>query len=217
MCLHFDCITKHSTTKADYHEEAHVSPSDDVPTRMSILYYLVKSFYSTALHFGFLAFQNAMPTNRAWQNSQESNTKNTKRSLTIHDKLEIIRLTESGEKKQVRIAEQFGIARSTVTAIKNKRDKYLSFLSLNHTPSARSHRTLHQPKDMAHQQAVYHWYLDQVNSGQAVSNAGLLARATVLHQELHGSEQDYDPEVFQRGAKGWLTRFKNRFEIYSAN
>ena len=155
-----------------------------------------------------------MPANRAWQNSQVSNTKSTKRSLTIHDKLEIIRLADSGEKKQVRIAEQFGIARSTVTAVKLKRDKYLSFLNLNRTPSAMSHRTLHQPKDMAHQQAVYQWYLDQVNSGHAVSTEGLLAQATALHQELHGSEPDYDPEVFQRGIKGWVARFKKRFEIY---
>ena len=155
-----------------------------------------------------------MPANRAWQNSQVYNTKSTKRSLTIHDKLEIIRLADSGEKKQVRIAEQFGIARSTVTAVKLKRDKYLSFLNLNRTPSAMSHRTLHQPKDMAHQQTVYQWYLDQVNSGHAVSNEGLLARATVLHQELHGSEPNYDPEVFQRGIQGWVTRFKKRFEIY---
>lgn len=158
-----------------------------------------------------------MPNKQAWQKSETSKEMGGKQKqtvLTIHDKLEIIRRIENGE-RQYRIAKEYGIARSTVSDIKNKRDKFHSFLSMNHSPAALARRTTRQPKDMVHEQAVYQWYLEQVNSGHAVSNAVLLAQAKTIHQELHGSEPDYDPEVFQK-TTGWLTRFKSRHGIVTS-
>lgn len=134
--------------------------------------------------------------------------------LTIHDKLEIIRRIENGE-KQYRIAKEYGIARSTVSDIKNMRAKFQSFLSMNHSPAALERRTIRQPKDMLHEQAVYQWYLDQVNTGIRVSNAVLLAQAKAIHQDLHGNEPDYDRHVFQM-TTGWLTRFKSRHGIVTS-
>ena len=131
--------------------------------------------------------------------------------LTIHDKLEIIRRIENGE-KQYRIAKEYGIARSTVSDIKNMRAKFQLFLSKNHSPDVLQHRTMRLPKDILHEQAVYHWYLEQVNTGNRMSNAVLLAQAKVIHQDLHGNEPGYDPNVYQM-TTGWLTRFKSRHGI----
>ncbi|KAG8563859.1 hypothetical protein GDO81_016221 [Engystomops pustulosus] len=124
-------------------------------------------------------------------------------TLTIPQKLEIIRRLESGESR-TSIMEEFNIGSSTIYDIKKRKDQLCSFVASSETMRGLMKRqTLKQPK-LAHlDKVVYQWFSEMRSQGINVTGPMIIEKAKAFYAEMEITEKC----IF---SDGWLRNFKER-------
>lgn len=124
-------------------------------------------------------------------------------SLTLYDKLEIIKAVESGQHKRSFIARQYGISKSSISDVIKKKDKIVEAFEVSNVSPKRKRLRTSSYTDV--EEAILLW-LKQARSlnipitGPAIQNKGRELANSLGHPSLVCS-------------KGWLHRFKTRHGI----
>ncbi|XP_056382835.1 39S ribosomal protein L23, mitochondrial isoform X1 [Hyla sarda] len=127
-------------------------------------------------------------------------------TLTIPQKLEIIRRLESGESR-TSIMEEFNIGSSTIYDIKKRKDQLCSFVASSETMRGLMKRqTLKQPKLAQLDKVVYRWFTDMRSQGITVTGPMIIDKAKAFYAEMEITEKC----IF---SDGWLRNFKERHGI----
>ena len=147
--------------------------------------------------------------------SSEGTVKRHRIALCIQDKLRIIERLEEGA-SHGKVAREYGIGRSTVADIKKKKDRVRLFVSTLDTRTALKRKNLRGAKDVAHEAAVYEWYVGEILKGTYVTGPALAEKAKLIYWQMHHDKPDFNPEAF-RATNGWLACFKERHGINFAS
>uniref|UniRef100_A0A1B6ML08 HTH CENPB-type domain-containing protein n=1 Tax=Graphocephala atropunctata TaxID=36148 RepID=A0A1B6ML08_9HEMI len=146
-----------------------------------------------------------------YSKSQTSASKTAKRkhvTLTIHQKLDIIKRLEKSENRNNIIAE-FNISSSTIYDIKKQKQQLEKFVSESASVKSLDIRqTLKKPKLETLDSALYKWFSAKRAEGKPVTGPMIIEKAKFFHTEL-GLPND-DMLSF---SKGWLHNFKIRHGI----
>ncbi|KAM3919534.1 large ribosomal subunit protein uL23m isoform 1-T1 [Leptodactylus fuscus] len=127
-------------------------------------------------------------------------------TLTIPQKLEIIRRLESGESR-TSIMEEFNIGSSTIYDIKKRKDQLCSFVASSETMRGLMKRqTLKQPKLAQLDKVVYKWFSEMRSQGITVTGPMIIEKAKAFYAEMEITEKC----IF---SDGWLRNFKERHGI----
>ncbi|XP_075693735.1 large ribosomal subunit protein uL23m isoform X1 [Rhinoderma darwinii] len=127
-------------------------------------------------------------------------------TLTIPQKLEIIRRLESGESR-ASIMEEFNIGSSTIYDIKKRKDQLCSFVASSETMKGLMKRqTLKQPKLAQLDKVVYRWFTEIRSRGITVTGPMIIGKAKAFYAEMEMTEKC----IF---SEGWLRNFKERHGI----
>ncbi|XP_073514846.1 large ribosomal subunit protein uL23m isoform X1 [Phyllobates terribilis] len=127
-------------------------------------------------------------------------------TLTIPQKLEIIRRLESGESR-ASIMEEFNIGSSTIYDIKKRKDQLCSFVASSETMRGLMKRqTLKQPKLAQLDKMVYRWFSEMRSQGITVTGPMIIEKAKAFYAEMEITEKC----IF---SDGWLRNFKERHGI----
>ncbi|KAM4018545.1 large ribosomal subunit protein uL23m isoform 1-T1 [Anomaloglossus baeobatrachus] len=127
-------------------------------------------------------------------------------TLTIPQKLEIIRRLESGESR-ASIMEEFNIGSSTIYDIKKRKDQLCSFVASSETMRGLMKRqTLKQPKLAQLDKVVYSWFTEMRSQGIIVTGPMIIEKAKAFYAEMEITEKC----IF---SDGWLRNFKERHGI----
>ncbi|XP_055501907.1 jerky protein-like [Leucoraja erinacea] len=127
-------------------------------------------------------------------------------TLTIHQKLEIIKRLEEGENRHV-IMGEYNIGSSTIYDIKKRKGELQLFLAESDTTKGIDARhTLKKPKLSQLDSALYKWFLTKRSEGKQITGPMLIEKAKDFHQEMKLTEQCAFSE-------GWLRNFKDRHGI----
>uniref|UniRef100_A0A8D2MII9 Tigger transposable element derived 4 n=1 Tax=Zonotrichia albicollis TaxID=44394 RepID=A0A8D2MII9_ZONAL len=131
-----------------------------------------------------------------------SSSTNTKKSITIEEKIDIISAVESGEKK-AEIAAKYGIKRNSLSSIMKNKEKVLeAFETLRFDPKRKRLRTAFYA-DL--EEALMKWYRIAQCLNVPVSGPMLRLKANDFAQKLGHSDF--------KCSNGWLDRFKSRYGL----
>lgn len=131
--------------------------------------------------------------------------------LTLEKKLEIVRALDNGSSQRV-VAENFGVAKSTVADIWKDRQKILDFVSASESCSyAKKRCIIREAKYDLVDEACWKWFSQQRSKGAAVSGPLLMEKALFFFKQLHPNA---DVESF-KASTGWLKRFNARHGIHN--
>ncbi|XP_069821771.1 large ribosomal subunit protein uL23m isoform X1 [Dendropsophus ebraccatus] len=140
------------------------------------------------------------------QSIQGPSVKRKHVTLTIPQKLEIIRRLESGESRTC-IMEEYNIGSSTIYDIKKRKDQLCSFVASSETMRGLMKRqTLKQPKLAQLDKVVYMWFSEMRSQGIAVTGPMIIEKAKAFYTEMEITEKC----IF---SEGWLRNFKERHGI----
>jgi len=127
-------------------------------------------------------------------------------TLTIPQKLEIIRRLESGESRSVVMAA-YNIGSSTIYDIRKQKDQLRLFLaSSENVKGLLKRQTLKQPKLAQLDKVLYRWFTTMRSEGKPVTGPMIIEKAKSLYDEMKVSEKCTFSE-------GWLRNFKQRHGI----
>ena len=130
--------------------------------------------------------------------------------LSIDSKLAILRKIKEGV-PQIRLAEQYGVGRSTITDLKKNEDKIREFAEgIENQGISKVRKVMRLGKDEQLEEALYMWFVQKRGQGNPVSGPLLAEKAKQLHDMLH--EGCSNAPSFTASA-GWLWRFCKRHGI----
>ena len=133
-------------------------------------------------------------------------TKRKRVVLSLNQKMEIIARLNKGESGQ-KLANEFGVGKSTITGIKNNSDSISRYAhNLDSEVGSSSRKTMKKAKSELLEDAVYTWFLQKRSSGQPLSGPILCEKALQLNMKL-GGDQTFT------ASSGWLKNFKLRHGI----
>lgn len=142
-------------------------------------------------------------------NSTPSNENNRKRkhvSLTIIEKIEIIKKLDCGASTRF-LAHAYGISPRTIYDIKKQKEKLLNFyMNRDHNAGIAERKSMHAAKSGELDKVLYEWFKQRRSEGLHITGPLLCEKARDLHKELNIEV----PYIF---STGWLTRFKQRYGI----
>lgn len=147
----------------------------------------------------------------ASSSSSASISKKRKRVvLPLEIKIAILDRLNAGA-TQAKLADEYGIGRSTVGDIKKSEDKIRSFASTMESMamSKKGRKVMRLADDDRLDKAVYLWFAQKRSQDMPVSGPVLCEKAVQLHEQLHESES---VPPFQ-ASRGWLWRFCQRHGI----
>lgn len=137
--------------------------------------------------------------------------KKERKTLTIAEKVEVIRRMESGERRSD-VCKALSLAPSTVSTIMNNVDK----IKRTHTgmSSASSSRTIYSRSEtMGKMEKLLVLWVDDMNQNNVpVTQAVILDKAKSLFDEI--CKESGSTETFT-ASRGWFHRFKNRSKIHN--
>jgi hypothetical protein len=142
--------------------------------------------------------------------SLDSSSKRTKNSLSLKQKIELIKRIETAppHKKRRQIAEEFGVAPSTISCVVKNKDKlkeafYQDGVDLS---KRRFRKAVHEDIDSA----LYSWFKLASESNVRMSGPTLVSKAEELAAQL--GKTDW------KCTEGWLYRFRKRHGVvYNTN
>lgn len=145
-----------------------------------------------------------------------------RRTLTIQDKLDIIKLkTENETLTHQQIAEMYDCERSTVNKILNKqRHKLTEMMSCDvgelnvSTMSQATFKRMRLQEGRFHaiEKALYDWVTIARSLNMPISQNILKEKAQWFHEYLRTVSPQQLPEQF-KASNGWLERFQQRFHV----
>jgi hypothetical protein len=127
-------------------------------------------------------------------------------SLTIQQKVEILRKLDSGSTAKL-LATEFGVAQRTVYDIKANKEKLLTYYAASDSKAGISERRSIRPVKSVNLDAVlFEWFKQRRSEGVPITGPFLREKAKELHAQLNVEEAcNY--------SSGWLTSFKQRHGI----
>lgn len=129
-------------------------------------------------------------------------------TLTIHQKLNIIRRLEKGENRN-NIMTEFIIASSTIYDIKKQKQQLEKFVSQSASVTSLDIRqTLKKPKLDTLDEVLYKWFSAKRAEGKPITGPMIIEKAKFFHKEL-----DLPADEILSFSKGWLHNFKVRHGI----
>lgn len=141
--------------------------------------------------------------------SSSSSNETSKRkhvTLTIQQKLEIIKRLNKGENRKA-ISRDFNIASSTIYDIKKKEEHLKEFAARASAAKNTEPRfTLKKPKFEILDSASYAWYCEERSAGRAVTGPMIMEKAKQLHRDMN-------LERTCSFSSGWLRKFVMRHGI----
>lgn len=104
------------------------------------------------------------------------------------------------------LAKKYGIAKSTVCAIKKKKNQITSTVALTFSGPGKR-KSLRPSEYPLMEKALYKWFLRQRERNAPISGLILKEKAKYFHENL------YDKNSTFSASSGWLQKFKKRFGI----
>lgn len=125
--------------------------------------------------------------------------------LSLKDKAEILTRLEQGE-TATNLAREYGISKSTVSRFKKRKESIHEAVTTIY-PNNTSRRTMRGTFHPKMEQALYKWYVDQLEQNVDVSTAMLRNQAQIFYAEFRESNYSFSAST------GWIKNFKKRFGI----
>lgn len=125
--------------------------------------------------------------------------------LSLKDKAEILERLENGETAS-NLAREYGISKSTVSRFK-KRKEIIHKAVTTIYPYNTNRRTMRGTFHPKMEQALYKWYMEQLQQKLRVSTAMLRNQAQIFYNEFRESNYSFSAST------GWIKNFKKRFGI----
>ncbi|XP_025192185.1 jerky protein homolog-like [Melanaphis sacchari] len=126
-------------------------------------------------------------------------------TLKLQDMLKVIQLINKGTSYST-ISKQFGIGVSTISDIKNNKEKIEKFvIETENGPGKR--KTLKKPENPNVESAVFMWFIQQRRLHVPVSGEMLCEKARSFHRQFSKNNHSFN------ACKGWLDNFKKRHGI----
>ncbi|XP_076228465.1 major facilitator superfamily transporter 18 isoform X1 [Nomia melanderi] len=135
--------------------------------------------------------------------ASDKRIRRTYRSLTMNQRLEVLRHLESGASTS-ELATKYDIHPATVCRIR----RYAATLNqlTEQGVVMGNRRKLRKPVNEEVDNRLYVWYLEQLALGETLTDSLMLEKAVDIHTEYGG------PSTF-KASRGWLWRFKIRHDI----
>ncbi|XP_028656953.1 tigger transposable element-derived protein 4-like [Erpetoichthys calabaricus] len=124
------------------------------------------------------------------------------KTLSIAEKVTVIRAVEKGDKKKVEIAKQFGIPTSMLSTFLKEKEKILKLYSEKSCGHQKRMRECEYP---VIEQCVLKWFVQARDRNVPIDRKLLQAKAEEFAKELGHSEF--------KASDGWLDKFKKRHGI----
>lgn len=128
------------------------------------------------------------------------------KTLTIKEKYDILERLNNNQSIN-RLANEYGVGRSTIYDIKKNHEKIKQFVS---TSDCDKRQTLRKAENPEVEEALYTWYLQQRNRHAPISGPILAMKAKYFYKKI----------MKKKGflaSTGWLDRFKSRYDIRLSN
>ena len=133
----------------------------------------------------------------------EKMAESKRKSITLKDKLAIVKGIETGEKNQAEICREKGLSRSTVATIWGNRLKLKNSIEDGETGSLR--KRMHGAKNEDLDNAVYHWFV-QVRERKLPVSTHILKEKAKTFATAFGIEDFYC-------SNGWIDCFKQWHDL----
>lgn len=125
------------------------------------------------------------------------------KSLNLGEKVQVIKLVESGAKKKSDVAKEFGIPASTLSTILKNKGKTLEAWNSNEISVTR--KRLREPHFEDIEDCTIKWFKQARDNNIPISGPTLLTKAEEFSKIL--KVEDF------KASSGWLHRFKERHEL----
>lgn len=135
-----------------------------------------------------------------------SDTKRTKNTLTLSQKVEVLSKLENGVKAKC-IAQEFGVSESAISYIKGQKSKIMeAAASTSHDAKK---KTLHKSPNDEMEQQLYKWFELQRSKNCPISAEAIKVKAKAIFTEMYPEKED---NAFV-ASNGWFGKFKRRYGI----
>ncbi|XP_053373996.1 jerky protein homolog-like [Mercenaria mercenaria] len=128
-----------------------------------------------------------------------------RKAYTISEKLHVVDRIRNGE-TQAKVSREIGVSDSTIRGWLKDEAK-LRGASSSLEDSGQVRKRARTAQDQQLESAMFTWFNQARSEGMPISGPVIQAQAKKIHQELRGSEVDFE------ASNGWLSRFKNRHAI----
>ena len=134
--------------------------------------------------------------------ASNSSTKHKRVTLTIEQKLDILKKLDHGCTMSS-VAPEFGVGKSTVFDIKSSREKIIKFAGEAQDDSSLTNWCIvRRADDDAHDRAIHHWFIQ----GTPTSDVLVIVKARLLYQQLYPGKSD---DITARHKKKVLEQMDN--------
>lgn len=136
--------------------------------------------------------------------SEVSCTKRKHKTLSLREKMDIIRRLEDGESMR-KLATEYGVGRATVQDIKKKKSKIMGHVMMMESGLG-NRKTLKLGNYPEMEAALYSWYVQQPDEHKPITKDILKTKAVEFYKKITNKD-DFC------ASDGWFERFKKRFGI----
>lgn len=130
--------------------------------------------------------------------------KNKRSSISMQDKLSILKEIESGNKPND-ICKKYSIHASTLSRIKINKENIHTFVS-NNLKATTLMKRMKGAQNSELEKRLYAWFVDRRSMHDIITNDVLKLKALDINKSMNGSDDFI-------ASDGWLTKFKKRFNL----